>query len=163
MTMKNIIKNIGNHLLWGILIILGGLFLYMVFAQMMGYLPYSDRPGPGWYEGGIRVDWDGIMFVLDFIFFLGIYITASLIVIYGLFRIFRIFGYNRTIDSILGGLIIGSVSLYWTLGIGWYIAIDGSTVIAGGIFGSLYGATIFPRLLQPIKEQNTWHNTVQER
>ena len=151
--MKATFKNLGKHLLWGILIILGGLFLYMVGAQILGYLPYSDRPGPGWYKGEILVDWDGLKFVLDFILFLGIYIIGSLILVYGLFRIFRLFGYNRIIYSILGGLIIGFLCLYWTLGIGWYIAIDGSTVTAGGILGLIYGATIFPKLLRPKKEQ----------
>lgn len=149
--MKTGFKNFGKHLLWGLAIILGGLFLYMVAALMVGYLPYSDRPGPGWYEGEIQMNWKGVKFIIDFILFLGIYITGSLVLVFLLFRIFRLFGYNRLVYSILGGLIIGFVSLYCTLGIGWYIAIDGSTVIAGGFLGCLYGATIFPKLLKPLE------------
>ena len=51
--------------------------------------------------------------------------------------------------SIIGGLIIGLLSLYWTLGIGWYIAIDSSTDIEGGILVLLYGGTLFPKFLRP--------------
>ena len=148
-------KQFGRHLLFGLLIILGGLFLYMTIAISIGYLPYSDRPGPGWYKKPFGISWDEIRYIWSFILFLGIYILGTLIIVYFLFRLFRLIGYNRIIYSILGGLIIGFLSLYWTYGIGWYIAIDGSTILTGGILGLIYGATLFPKFLKPMTKNIT--------
>ena len=148
-------KQFGRHLLFGLLIILGGLFLYMTIAISIGYLPYSDRPGPGWYKKPFGISWDETRYIWSFILFLGIYILGTLIIVYFLFRLFRLIGYNRIIYSILGGLIIGFLSLYWTYGIGWYIAIDGSTILTGGILGLIYGATLFPKFLKPMTKNIT--------
>lgn len=148
-------KQFGRHLLFGLLIILGGLFLYMTIAISIGYLPYSDRPGPGWYKKPFGISWDEISYIWSFILFLGIYILGTLIIVYFLFRLFRLIGYNKIIYSILGGLIIGFLSLYWTYGIGWYIAIDGSTILTGGILGVIYGATLFPKFLKPMTRNIT--------
>src|SRR5437764_15241795 len=30
------------------LVLLGGLLLLLLICSLVGYLPYSDRPGPGW-------------------------------------------------------------------------------------------------------------------
>jgi len=148
-------KQFGRHLLFGLLIILGGLFLYMTIVISIGYLPYSDRPGPGWYKKPFGISWEVISYIWSFILFLGIYILGTLIIVYFLFRLFRLIGYNRIIYSILGGLIIGFLSLYWTYGIGWYIAIDGSTILTGGILGLIYGATLFPKFLKPMTKNIT--------
>ena len=148
-------KQFGRHLLFGLLIILGGLFLYMTIVISIGYLPYSDRPGPGWYKKPFGISWDETRYIWSFILFLGIYILGTLIIVYFLFRLFRLIGYNRITYSILGGLIIGFLSLYWTYGIGWYIAIDGSTILTGGILGLIYGATLFPKFLKPTKKNIT--------
>lgn len=148
-------KQFGRHLLFGLLIILGGLFLYMTIAISIGYLPYSDRPGSGWYKKPFGISWDEISYIWSFILFLGIYILGTLIIVYFLFRLFRLIGYNKIIYSILGGLIIGFLSLYWTYGIGWYIAIDGSTILTGGILGVIYGATLFPKFLKPMTRNIT--------
>lgn len=149
--MLKTLKKFGKHLLFGTLIILGGLFLYMIFTISIGYIPYSDRPGSGWYDKDFGISWNEISAVLGFIIFLGIYIISSLAIVYLLFRLLRLIGYNRVVFKILGGLVIGILSSYWTMGIGWYIAIDGSTVIVGGILGLIYGSTLFPKYLQPHK------------
>ena len=75
-----------------------------------------------------------------------------LIIVYLLFLLLRLVGYNRIVFAMLGGLIIGFLSLYMTLGIGWYIAIDGSTILAGGILGLIYGCTLFPKFLKPVNQ-----------
>ena len=127
----------------------------MTIVISIGYLPYSDRPGPGWYKKPFGISWEVISYFWSFILFLGIYILGTLIIVYFLFRLFRLIGYNRIIYSILGGLIIGFLSLYWTYGIGWYIAIDGSTILTGGILGLIYGATLFPKFLKPMTKNIT--------
>ena len=123
--------------------------MYMVVVQTIGYLPYSDRPGPGWYKQELSINLDQIKYIWGFIWFLGIYVLAELVIVYGLFRLFRLIGFNRIVYAVLGGLIIGFLTLYNTMGIGWYIAIDTSSVFAGGILGIIYGSTLFPKFLEP--------------
>ena len=146
----NNLKSFGKHLLWGLIIILGGLFIYLITIMTIGYLPYSDRPGPGWHKDHWSISWGEIKFVIDFLLFLGIYVLGELIVGYLLFRLIRLVGYNKIVFAVLGGLIFGFLTLYVTLGIGWYIALDGSTVLVGGVLGLLYGATFFPKFMRPI-------------
>src|SRR5438270_9914662 len=67
-------EQFGQHLLFGSLIILGGLFLYMTIVISIGYLPYSDRPGPGWYKKPFGISWDEMTYIGSFVLFLGIYI-----------------------------------------------------------------------------------------
>jgi hypothetical protein len=149
--LKGLLIQFGKHLFFGLLIILGGIFLYMICTISIGYLPYSDRPGPGWYKKPFGISWEEINYIWDFILLLGVYILGVLVIVYLLFRLFRLIGYNGIVYSILGGLIIGFLSFYVTLGIGWYIAIDDSTVLIGGILGLIYGAILFPKFLRPIK------------
>ena len=132
--MKQTLIRFAKHLLWGLLIILGDLFFYMVVVQAIGYLPYSDRPGPGWHDG-LFFSWSQISYIGGFIGLLGIYILAELVVVYLLFRLFRFIGFNRMVYGVLGGLLIGFLTAYITMGIGWYIAIDGSSVIVVGLLG----------------------------
>ena len=150
--MKQTLINFGKHLLWGLLIILGGLFFYLVGAQAIGYLPYSDRPGPGWY-GGLSFSWSQISYIGGFIGLFGIYIFVELVVVYVLFRLFRLVGFHHILYPILGGLVIGFLTAYITMGIGWYIAIDRSSVMVGGLLGAFYGAALFPSLFRPRNEK----------
>jgi hypothetical protein len=145
--MKSILKNFAWHLFTGLLIIICGLFVYLFIIMLCGYLPYSDRPGPGWHKG-MHINSEEIMFIVDFLLFLSIYVLAELIIVFIVFRVIRLIGYNRIVFGFFGGLVFFFFTGYVTLGIGWYIALDFSTVIAGGILGAIYGATIFPKFLK---------------
>lgn len=142
-------KLFAKHIIYGLLTILGGLFLFMCLAICVGYIPYSDRPGPGWYNKPFGISSKEVYFILNFLIFLGIYILGSLIIVYFIFRLLRLVGYNKIVFSILGAITIGALSFYWTLGIGWYIALGSVPVYAGGIFGAVYGGFLFPRYLAP--------------
>jgi len=144
------LKSFGKHLMWGLIIILGGLFIYMTTIITIGYLPYSDRPGPGWYKDHWSISWEEIDYIINFLLFLAIYVLGELIIVYFLFRLFCLIGYNKIVFSLLGSIVIGFLTMYVTLGIGWYIALDGSTVLAAGILGIIYGATLFPKFLRPV-------------
>ena len=121
----------------------------MCVSICVGYIPYSDRPGSGWYDKPFGISGEEVRFLFDFLIFLGVYILGSLVIVYFIFRLFRLVGYNKIVFAILGAIIIGALSFYWTLGIGWYIALGELTVYAGGLFGALYGAFLFPRFLAP--------------
>lgn len=151
--MKTNYINFVKHLLFGSLIILGGLFLYLIIVRLMGYLPYSHDPGPGWYPDQYALNWEETLFFLKFIFFLGIYLVPTLAVIFGFFKLLLRIGYNKAFYAISGSVIIGLSTAYWIWRTGGYLAFDVYTIIAGELLGIVYGAMLFPFYIKPIKKE----------
>ena len=145
--LKRFLSGYGRHLFWGLLIILGGLFIYLTTALAVGYRPYSDRPRSGWPLDWELLDWTTLSFLFRFLLFLGTYLLAALTLTFILFRLLRLLGYNRIVFALLGGLITGLATCYVTVAIGWYIAINDLTVIVAGALGMIYGATLFPVII----------------
>ncbi|WP_340154107.1 hypothetical protein [uncultured Marivirga sp.] len=155
--MKTNYINFGKHLLFGTLIILGGLFLYLITVRLIGYLPYSHVPGPGWYPHQYALNWEEILFFLKFIFFLGIYLVPTLAVIFILFKFLMRLWYNRLAYTFFGTMAIAFCTAYWTWRTGGYLAFDLYTTIAGEIMGIVYGAMLFPFYIKPIKKEELTH------
>jgi hypothetical protein len=153
--LKRFLSGYGRHLLWSLLIILGGLFIYLVTALSVGYRPYSGRPRSGWHLQWELLDWSTLSFLFRFLMFLGTYLLAVLTLTFILFRLLRLLGYNRIVFALLGGLITGLATFYVTLAIGWYIAINELTVIVAGGLGLIYGATLFPVIIGQHKHPDT--------
>jgi hypothetical protein len=49
----DLIKSVGLYLL----VVIGGTIAFLSLAPVFGYLPYSDRPGPGWYGRFPAISW----------------------------------------------------------------------------------------------------------
>ncbi|MGM0582241.1 MAG: hypothetical protein ACQETL_16300 [Bacteroidota bacterium] len=150
--MKPIVINFVKHLLFGSLIILGGIFSYLLIVRTLGYLPYSHAPGPGWYDD-YPIVWEEVEFFWDFILTLGIYVVGVLIVFFVLFKLFLRIGYNEKVYSALGAAAFSFSASFLTGITGWFIALDLSTIIVGGSLGSLYGAMLFPFYIKPIEKE----------
>lgn len=153
--LKRFLSGYARHLFWSLLIILGGLFIYLVAALSVGYRPYSDRPRSGQHLNWELLDWHTLAFLFRFLLFLGAYLLAVLTLTFILFKLLRLIGYNRTVFALLGGLITGLVTLYVTLAIGWYIAINQVTVLVAGGLGLVYGATLFPVIINRHSHSDT--------
>ena len=80
---------------------------------------------------------------------MGIAILIELIVVYALFSAFKLIGYHAIIYAILGGLIIGSLTLCISQIAIWFVPIGDSVFIVTGTLGLIYGSTIFPIILKP--------------
>jgi hypothetical protein len=145
--LKRFLSGYARHVFWGLLFILGGLFIYLTIALSVGYRPYSDRPRSGWRLEWELLDWSTLSFLFRFLLFLGTYLLAALTLTFILFKLLRLIGYNRIVFALLGGLITGLVTCYVTLAIGWFIAINELTVIVAGGLGLVYGATLFPVII----------------
>lgn len=145
--LKRFLSGYGRHLFWGLLIILGGLFIYLTVALSVGYRPYSDRPRSGRQLEWELLDWSTLSFLFRFLLFLGTYLLAALTLTFVVFKLLQLIGYNRIVFALLGGLITGLATCYVTLAIGWYIAINELTVIVAGGLGMLYGASLFPVII----------------
>jgi hypothetical protein len=130
------------------LMICGGTFLLLVFSSLVGFLPYSDRPGPGWYNwletapdlATLRFFFSWTLLLLPYCLVIGflLFLGASLL---------ALLKAPRWLIGLLGALASGYLSLYVVLGIGWYIAIAAFPVLGAGVLGLLFGAAILPRVI----------------
>jgi hypothetical protein len=126
------------------LFLAGGTFLLLVVVSAIGYLPYSDRPGPGWYaahipnlqEAGYNASW-ATFYVAPFALLWGML----------LFVLVRALGWlamPRWLVRTVAAVCAFFLSLLG-LAAGWYIAIAGVAVYGGAAIGSLFGGWVLPR------------------
>jgi hypothetical protein len=122
----------------------GGLFVFLAIATTIGFLPYSDRPGPGWI-GAHAPSLEELRFYFTWTYsFLAPGAAFWGFVLHVFARLLGWAGTPRwavrTIGCLLG-LITGFVL---TLAAGWYIAVASAVAYAGAIFGALFGLFAFP-------------------
>jgi hypothetical protein len=132
-----------------------GTFLFLVGSSVVGYLAYSDRPGPGW--GRDNLSWTEVKFFaswLPFLIYPLLYLGAAL------FPFARMLGWFRSprwLLRVFGGLFAGIASLIAVMAAGWYIAISQYPVYAGAVSGMIYGVVLLPRFSgAPRIDQTRW-------
>lgn len=129
-------------------VVIGGLTLFLALAPLFGYLPYSDRPGPGWYGRFPAVGWAefwlhawemagaGAFFAILFI------LPATLLVL--AVRACETMGMRAGVVRVVAALLSALVSGYWAMAAAWYIAgapVLGLLAIA---LGAVAGACVLP-------------------
>jgi hypothetical protein len=125
------------------LLVTGGVTLFLILAPLFGYLPYSDRPGPGWYGSFPALSLTEFTSnSLDMIVtgaFLGLLflIPGSVAVI--LLSILRRLIQRAWLLHASSAILAAAISMYWMLGAGWYIAAGQTLVAVSGILGLLAG------------------------
>jgi hypothetical protein len=128
------------------LVAFGAPLVAMVVMAFVGYVPYSDRPGPGWYGLRLGVTAREIQFFVGWWAFTGLYampVGALLFALQGVLRIIRV---PRRLVATICGLAGFLLSAYLAAATGWYIAISAVPVVVAAVAGSLYGALVLPRL-----------------
>ena len=127
-------------------VVIGAVTLFLIVTPLFGYLPYSDRPGPGWFGTfpalGWRAFWVhtqrmlgyGLVFIQPFTSAAAYYAMAVLL----FERLCHRSGVVRIVGGVVGGLIAGC----WMLIIGWYIAAGSGFVLFSILLGASAGATL---------------------
>jgi hypothetical protein len=134
-----------------------GTFLFLVGASAIGFLAYSDRPGPGWMRSG-SFSWAEISFFLGW---------EQLLILYflpfagaALFPFARTLGWlssPRWLVRVFGALFSGFAGFLSVAAAGWYIAVSEYPVYAAGLCGIVYGALILPLFCKrPEAGGRTW-------
>ena len=128
------------------IVLAGGVFGLLAVSSSIGYLPYSDRPGPGWFrphlptlqELGLYASWT-FFFVAPFALLWGaiLFVFAQLI---------SWLGAPVWTLRILGGFLAAALGLLGIEAAGWYIAISTVAVCGGAVLGFVYGAVLLPKL-----------------
>lgn len=124
-----------------------GLALTLTISSAIGYLPYSDRPGPGWTEPFFSLEQTG--FYLSWS--VGLLLPTAIYgtVVFACGRALRVFDAPLVITRVFGGLSAGLIALVVAAGMGWYISMAEFPVLVAAGLGVAWGALLLPRFLGP--------------
>ncbi len=141
----DLLKSVGLYLL----VVVGGIVCFLCLAPVFGYLPYSDRPGPGWIGRFPGITWGDFLGVVSFLLgwalLLTPYAIVAALILFGVARLLERIRTPRLIVAVVGALLAGFVSGYIVEGIGWYIAIAEPPVHVAELLGIIFGAWLLPR------------------
>ena len=136
-------------------VVASGTFLFLVSSTIVGFLPYSDRPGPGW--GRAAFSWREVSF---FVGWLPLLIYPLLFLGLALFPFAWLLGWFRAprwLLRVFGAVFSGFAALIAVLAGGWYIAISQSAALAAALAGMIYGAVVLPLFSgAPRSGRNNW-------
>jgi hypothetical protein len=132
------VKCLGSYAL----VVAAGTLLFLIGSSIVGYLAYSDRPGPGWGQGVFS--WSEVKFFVGWLPLLFNFLLYLGAVLFPFARLLGWFQAPRWVVRVFGGLLSGISGLVGVLAAGWYIAISQYPVYAGAISGIIYGACLLP-------------------
>jgi hypothetical protein len=143
-----LIQFLGTAVLFSALVS-AGTCLVLLAASSFGYLPYSDRPGPGWYSHAHLPTWEEVKIYCGFVSFFAYFVFFQGCVIYVLSLILNLSTPPRWLVRTIGGLVSFLAAGLAVLGAGWYIALAPIGSYAAATMGLLYGIFLFPKYLHP--------------
>jgi len=137
-------------------IVLVTLGVLLIGASAIGFLVYSDRPGPGFYGPRFALDLAEARFLLGFLGFLvapllfagSVVLAVELIYV----RLHLPAASIRLVGALAAGLFTGLV----TASIGWYIALAGEAAGLALVVGTLAAFVMFPRRLSLSVRPKSW-------
>jgi hypothetical protein len=122
-----------------------GLLVILLASSAVGYLPYSDRPGPGWMVPTVSIE------MLLYFGSWAIYLVVPCAVlgtgVFGYHRLLRRVGAPLHLARVTGGLMGGLGSLWMVAAWGWYIALAAFVPWVAAALGLFWGAFVLPRYL----------------
>ena len=145
-------KFAGTALLFSGIVGVGTSFVLFV-CSCLGYLPYSDRPGPGWWG---QVHWPSWAEFVTYIGWAPWFAYSCLYFGLGLFGLCIALGVASTprwLNRLLGGVIAAAAAGLAVMGAGWILALAAIGPDAAVVLGLLYGVFLFPRFIEPRSRQ----------
>lgn len=137
------VKSLGLY----VVVVVAGTILFLISSSMVGYLAYSDRPGPGWGRGVFS--WAEVKFFIGWLPLLAYFLLFLGAALFPFARILGRFHSPRWVIRVFGGAFAGVAALIGVLSSGWYIAISQYPVYAGAVCGLVFGALLLPRFSGP--------------
>ena len=125
-----------------------GTSLVLLISSCFGYLPYSDRPGPGWWG---RVHWPSWAEFVTYIGFAPWFAYFCLFFGLGLFGLCLVLGFASTprwLNRLVGGVIAAAAAGLAVMAAGWYLALAAIGPDAAIVLGLLYGVFLFPTSIE---------------
>ena len=131
----DLLRTLGDYVLF----VLWGTVGVLILSTVIGYLPYSDRPGPGWLGAAQTASLSVVWFFLSWAGFAAIHVVKIGLVLFVVARVLRLIRCPRWAIRVIGALVSGFLSLYIIAGLGWYIAVAEFPVLAAGLLGVVFG------------------------
>jgi len=125
-----------------------GTSLVLLLSSAIGYLPYSDRPGPGWWGHAHWPSWAEFANYIEFSPWFAYFCLYFGLGLFGLSLVLGIASTPRWLNRLLGGVIAGAAAGLAVMGAGWYFALAEVGPDAAIILGLLYGVFLFPRFIE---------------
>jgi len=131
-----------------------GLVITLTVSSAVGYLPYSDRPGPGWIgpsfsfgQLGYYLSWSTLLLLPSAMYATGIFVFA---------RLLSWLDAPSVVIRIIGALSAAFIGLVLAFGVGWYIAMAAFPAFVAAGLGAAWGAVLLPRYLGPTPPQRPY-------
>lgn len=135
------------NILWSYcLMVSASAVLLLLICSAVGYLPYSDRPGPGW--GSIEPHFPVLqeikyfsswaLLLLPVCYFMGTVLFSFMVWI-------RWLRTPTWLVRILCGICCSGLSMLAVAAAGWYIAISLFVINSVGVCALLFGVLVLPR------------------
>jgi len=140
------IQFLGTAVLFSVAVALGT-SLAMLLASCMGYLSYSDRPGPGWWA---HVHWPSLVEIGTYLGFAPWFAYFCLFFGLGLFILSLVLGFAacpKWLNRVIGALISTCCAGLAIAGAGWYLALAPIGPDVAMVIGLIYGILLFPRFV----------------
>jgi len=120
--------------------------MLLILADGVGYLPYSDRPGPGWHVAHV-LSFQEVGFYAGFALLLlrGTTLCGATFSVSGL--VLGFCALPRWVVRLMAVPAAFLASGFIMAAAGWYIAISALGVYAAAGCGALWGFFVFPRLI----------------
>jgi len=117
--------------------------LFMFISEILGYLPYSDRPGPGWHLDPHFPTWGEFqnLFtgVYGWILFGSTYFALPGILLGVITQGLKLLPIPRWIVIPSLAVFYGYFSLITMAGVGWFIAMSQWSFLIAGVAGIAFG------------------------
>jgi hypothetical protein len=131
-------------------IVVGGTAAFMLVTPLIGYVPYSDRPGPGWHGGFLQISWQEFVGYLGFlgewlIFLVAPYALAVAIISFSLVRASERFGTPLAAVRVVGAVVTAALTFLMLAASGWYISLGLAAGLCGTALAAYVGAFQLPR------------------
>ena len=141
----DLLRSVGLY----VLLVVGGSFLFLSLSPVFGYLPYSDRPGPGWIGKFPAIGWADFWHAVDFlsswVLLLIPYAIVAGAIVFTVARLLERFRAPRIVVAIVAAVLAALASEHVVLGIGWHIAIAQAPGYVAMALGLIYGGFLLPR------------------
>lgn len=148
--MKNLLKIFLASVILYVLIICVASVAVLSILSAIGYVPYSDRPGPGWQSPHLP-NIEEINFNLNWAVFMAVniwpWIAGALLFMF--VRLLAYFNSPRWLLRLLSALLSGVATVFITLIYGWYIALSGAASLLISILALIFGAIVLPLFAPP--------------
>lgn len=131
-----------------------GLVITLTVSSAVGYLPYSDRPGPGWIGPSFSFGQLGFYLSWSTLLLLPSAIYATVIVVFA--RLLTLFDAPWVVIRIIGALSAAFIGLVLASGVGWYISMAAFPAYVAAGLGAAWGAVLLPRYLGPKPPRPKW-------